>query len=240
MKIPQADLMSGKGFWCDMPENRQADCVQSPSGRALCGAAFRVLCQKPSGCAVHEPFTYLAVCGGAICGQALIGMDGAAKLLHRPEHLPVCRRMLKSSRELCAAGLCLRLSRAHSKVGVHAMQKTVILNQNRDFLQLYRRGRKIVSPYMILYVRKNRRKYNRLGITVGKKVGCAVKRNRARRIIRQAYRETEHLLPTGIDFVIVALPAIDGIRSTQLRDYLAGNGLQRIRRMFAPPEGGKS
>ena len=53
------------------------------------------------------------------------------------------------------------------------MQKTVILNQNRDFLQLYRRGRKIVSPYMILYVRKNRRKYNRLGITVGKKVGCA-------------------------------------------------------------------
>lgn len=90
---------------------------------------------------------------------------------------------------------------------------------------------------MILYVRKNRRKYNRLGITVGKKVGCAVKRNRARRIIRQAYRETEHLLPTGIDLVIVALPAIDGIRSTQLRDYLAGNGLQRIRRMFAPPEG---
>ena len=107
------------------------------------------------------------------------------------------------------------------------MQKTVILNQNRDFLQLYRRGRKIVSPYMILYVRKNRRKYNRLGITVGKKVGCAVKRNRARRIIRQAYRETEHLLPTGIDLVIVALPAIDGIRSTQLRDYLAGNGLRR-------------
>ena len=103
------------------------------------------------------------------------------------------------------------------------MQKTVILNQNRDFLQLYRRGRKIVSPYMILYVRKNR-----------------LKRNRARRIIRQAYRETEHLLPTGIDLVIVALPAIDGIRSTQLRDYLAGNGLQRIRRMFAPPEGGKS
>ena len=92
---------------------------------------------------------------------------------------------------------------------------------------------------MILYVRKNRRKYNRLGITVGKKVGCAVKRNRARRIIRQAYRETEHLLPTGIDLVIVALPAIDGIRSTQLRDYLAGNGLQRIRRMFAPPDGGK-
>lgn len=218
---------------------RQIAC-KAPQGVLCAGLPFVCFAKSRPDAAVHEPFTYLAVYGGAICGQALIGMDGAAKLLRRPEHLPVRRRMLKSPRELCAAGLCLRLSRAHSKVGVHAMQKTVILNQNRDFLQLYRRGRKIVSPYMILYVRKNRRKYNRLGITVGKKVGCAVKRNRARRIIRQAYRETEHLLPTGIDLVIVALPAIDGIRSTQLRDYLAGNGLQRIRRMFAPPEGGKS
>ena len=109
------------------------------------------------------------------------------------------------------------------------MEKTVILNQNRDFLQLYQRGKKIASPYVIIYLRKTRRKHNRLGITVGKKVGCAVKRSRARRIIRQAYRETEHLMPVGVDMVIVALPSITGIRSTQLRDYLAGNGVRRIR-----------
>ncbi len=121
------------------------------------------------------------------------------------------------------------------------MRKTVTINQNRDFLQLYQRGKKVVlSPYVILYVRKNRRRYNRLGITVGKKVGCAVKRSRARRIIRQAYRETEHLLPKGIDMVIVALPSIAGIKSTQLRDCLAGNGIRRIRRLMEPPsEGGK-
>ena len=70
------------------------------------------------------------------------------------------------------------------------MEKTVILNQNRDFQLLYQRGKKIASPYVIIYLRKTRRKYNRLGITVGKKVGCAVKRSRARRVIRQAYRET--------------------------------------------------
>ena len=109
------------------------------------------------------------------------------------------------------------------------MEKTVILNQNRDFLQLYQRGKKIASPYVIIYLRKTRRKHNRLGITVGKKVGCAVKRSRARRIIRQAYRETEHLMPVGVDMVIVALPSITGIRSTQLRDYLAGSGVRRIR-----------
>ena len=110
------------------------------------------------------------------------------------------------------------------------MEKTVILNQNRDFLQLYQRGKKIASPYVIIYLRKTRRKHNRLGITVGKKVGCAVKRSRARRIIRQAYRETEHLMPVGVDMVIVALPSITGIRSTQLRDYLAATGVRRLRR----------
>lgn len=120
------------------------------------------------------------------------------------------------------------------------MQKTYILNQNRDFLQLYRRGKKFVSPYVVIYVRKTRRRYNRLGITVGKKVGGAVQRNRARRIIRQAYQETESMFPTGLDLVIVALPSIVGISSTKLRDYLAGSGLSRIRRWMEPPsEGGK-
>ena len=111
------------------------------------------------------------------------------------------------------------------------MEKTVILNQNRDFQLLYQRGKKIASPYAIIYLRKTRRKYNRLGITVGKKVGCAVKRSRARRVIRQAYRETEHLMPVGMDMVI---------GSTQLRDYLAGSGVRRIRKLVEPPsEGGK-
>jgi ribonuclease P protein component len=115
------------------------------------------------------------------------------------------------------------------------MEKTVVLNQNRDFMALYHRGRKIVLPYVILYVRKTRRNYNRLGITVGKKVGCAVKRSRARRIIRQAYREIEQQMPTGLDLVIVALPSIDGISSTKLRDVLADRGIERIAKAIAPP-----
>lgn len=119
------------------------------------------------------------------------------------------------------------------------MQNTVILNQNRDFVRLYQRGKKLASPYMVIYLRKTRRKYNRLGITVGKKVGCAVKRNRARRIIRQAYRETEHLFPVGMDIVIVALPSIVGCSSVQLREYLSGSGLKRIRRLMQPAEKGQ-
>lgn len=118
------------------------------------------------------------------------------------------------------------------------MQHTYMLKQNRDFLQLYHRGKKIGSPYVVIYLRRTRRRYNRLGITVGKKVGCAVERNRARRIILQAYRETENLLPVGMDLVIVALPQIRGIRSTQLRDFLAEGGQKKMRRLLQTPAGG--
>lgn len=115
------------------------------------------------------------------------------------------------------------------------MEHTVILNQNRDFLNLYHHGKKISSPHIILYFRKTRGNTNRLGITVGKKVGCAVKRSRARRIIRQAYRNAESLLPRGIDLVIVALPGIDGVKSTELEAFLTGGGLRRMERLLQNP-----
>ena len=119
-----------------------------------------------------------------------------------------------------------------------AAKRPSILNLQLQFSGSF--SIKISSPYVIIYLRKSRRKHNRLGITVGKFVVCDVKRSRARRIIRQAYRETEHLMPVGVDMVIVALPYITGIRSTQLRDYQAGSGVRRIRKLVEPPsEGGK-
>lgn len=88
----------------------------------------------------------------------------------------------------------------------------------------------MVSPYVVIYVRKNRLKCKRLGITAGKKVGGAVQRNRAKRVIRAAYREIEDLLPDNIDMVIVARAAICDIRSTELRKFLEGQGLKRIKK----------
>ena len=108
------------------------------------------------------------------------------------------------------------------------MQNTVILNQNKAFVSLYQHGKAIVSPYMVIYVRKNRRTYNRFGVTAGKKVGNAVARNRAKRIIRQAYRENVDKLPVGMDLVTVARAAIGGISSTQLSSYLGSAGRKRI------------
>ena len=81
---------------------------------------------------------------------------------------------------------------------------TQILNQNADFQRLYRSGAFCSLGSALLYVRPNRLPYNRLGITAGKKIGNAVKRNRAKRIIREAYRAAEPMLPIGLDIVVVA------------------------------------
>ena len=77
------------------------------------------------------------------------------------------------------------------------MKHTVALKQNHEFRRLYSKGRSAVSPYFVLYCRPNRRSYSRLGITTGVKLGNAVKRNRARRRIRELYRGEEQALLPG-------------------------------------------
>lgn len=119
------------------------------------------------------------------------------------------------------------------------MDHTIVLNQNKEFLKLYRMGKRVFSPEMVIYFKKTKRKYNRLGITVGKKVGCAVQRNRAKRIIRQAYRECEAILPIGMDMVVVAQPAINGVKSTQLQEFLAGTGSRKMRELLKPQPSGE-
>lgn len=72
------------------------------------------------------------------------------------------------------------------------------------FRRLYRQGKTIVTPYFVVHTKKNRQKINRLGITTTKKIGNAVQRNRARRLITEAYRLLENDMQKGLDIVIVA------------------------------------
>lgn len=100
------------------------------------------------------------------------------------------------------------------------MQDTITLHQNREFQTLYRYGVSFVTPFVIVYMRPNRLGQKRLGITAGKRIGNAVHRNRAKRVIRQAYRELASELPGGTDYVIVARSKACYIKSTRLTQYL--------------------
>lgn len=84
------------------------------------------------------------------------------------------------------------------------MDKIISLKLNAQFKRLYSKGDSCVRPTVVLYVKRNGLSYNRLGITVGKKIGKAVVRNRAKRRLRELYRAKAHLLEKGYDIVLVS------------------------------------
>lgn len=77
------------------------------------------------------------------------------------------------------------------------------LKLNHIFRRLYRTSG-FADGYLVLYARKNRTKENRVGITVSKKLGGAVVRNRTRRRLREIYRLNESKFRPGWDLVVVA------------------------------------
>lgn len=77
------------------------------------------------------------------------------------------------------------------------------LKLNHIFRRLYSTSGQ-ANSIMVLYARKNRTGTNRVGITVSKKLGHAVVRNRVRRRLREVYRLHEALFQPGWDIVVVA------------------------------------
>jgi ribonuclease P protein component len=100
------------------------------------------------------------------------------------------------------------------------MQNTISLRLNKDFRRLYGRGKSLVSPTVVIYLMKNRFGKNRLGITVNKKNGGAVLRNRVRRILKEAYRHLEPNIKLGYDFVLVARGKTAFCKSTDVEKAL--------------------
>jgi ribonuclease P protein component len=77
------------------------------------------------------------------------------------------------------------------------------LRRPADFQRVYDRRRSVSDERLIVYACHNELPYNRLGLSVSRKIGGAVQRNRLRRLFREAYRLTKHDLPTGLDLVLI-------------------------------------
>ena len=84
------------------------------------------------------------------------------------------------------------------------MNSVETLKTNSDFRRAYARGKSYTNPALVLYVRKTRAGSCRIGITASKKIGNAVQRNRARRIIREAFRQIDLPVKNNFDLIFVA------------------------------------
>ena len=92
------------------------------------------------------------------------------------------------------------------------------IKKGKDFKKAYSRGKSYVCPCDVLYVNKNFKRGTRVGITASKKIGNAVRRNRARRVIRQAYLSLANNKNFGdLDLVFVARARTPDVKSYEVK-----------------------
>ena len=78
------------------------------------------------------------------------------------------------------------------------------IRSKRDYLTVYQQGVRSHSRHFTVIAHRNPTGKKRLGITVGKKVGNAVKRNRIKRLLREFFRLNKEQFPPSQDTVIMA------------------------------------
>ena len=78
------------------------------------------------------------------------------------------------------------------------------IRRRKDYLVVQSRGCRIHCAYFLMLLLPNGRSHTRVGITVSKKVGKAVVRNRVRRYVREVFRQNKAWFPPGHDVVVIA------------------------------------
>ena len=97
------------------------------------------------------------------------------------------------------------------RMGLVNLSKIISL-KNREFRVVYNRRLSKANKMLIMYIRKNGSESNRFGISVSKKIGNSVVRHRFCRLARESFRLHEDKLKPGYDIVIVARPAVVGVK----------------------------
>jgi len=101
------------------------------------------------------------------------------------------------------------------------------LRRPQDFARLYTDGHRAGDEHLLIFAAANDLSVNRLGLSISRKHGSAVRRNRKRRRIRDAFRRLQHELPQSYDFVVVPRLRDD----STLQDFR--NSLRKLIRKLA-------
>ena len=82
------------------------------------------------------------------------------------------------------------------------------LASNKQFEAVLARKVRVANGLLVLYAAENDCGYPRLGISVGKSCGGAVERNRLKRLLREAFRQSQDRIPPGFDYLLMISPQL--------------------------------
>ena len=85
-----------------------------------------------------------------------------------------------------------------------SLSRSERLRKRKEFLGVYANGERFHTHYFVLYLLENHRLNHRLGVTVSRKIGGAVVRNRVRRHLREVFRKNKANIPVPCDVVFNA------------------------------------
>lgn len=81
------------------------------------------------------------------------------------------------------------------------------VTRSGDFDSVYRRGTSAAGRHLVVYAfARGEGEHPRLGLSVGKRVGSAVERNRVKRVLREEFARISGALAPGVDYVVIARP----------------------------------
>ena len=103
------------------------------------------------------------------------------------------------------------------KATTEAFPHIVRIVRSSDYRALYKTGRKIHSERLVLFCRANSIGHPRLGVTVSRKIGGAVVRNRIKRLLREIFRRSFNQIPNQFDIVVNAKSGCVGASYEALR-----------------------
>ena len=108
------------------------------------------------------------------------------------------------------------------------MKRRFRLRSSIDFKRVRRQGKSIAHPLVVLISLENELDQVRIGVSAGRAVRNAIKRNRAKRLLRAAISPLKNNLPKGYDIVLIARKPILNEKSPQVQKAIE-NSLQRAK-----------
>lgn len=102
--------------------------------------------------------------------------------------------------------------------GMFTLSKRGLLKKNKSFQTVYRMGKSYANRQLVVYILPNKSGERRVGFAAGKRLGNAVKRNRVKRLLREAYRLNQHHLVSGFDLIIVGRQTIAGEKLSAVQE----------------------